>query len=92
MGAEKPKVINVSGGIESAMSLAQLSAWCAENAGSHEVLRDGGDRAFDLPWVVLDRSLAEKTWNWQPRIPLETILSEILSHARSRPDWLSLSK
>jgi CDP-paratose 2-epimerase len=92
MGSDRPKIINVSGGVASAMSLAQLSSWCTETTGSHVVLQDGSERAFDLPWVVLDSSLAEKTWNWQPQITREAILQEILEHARSRPDWLEISR
>ena len=57
-----------------------------------EVLRDGGERAFDLPWVVLDSALANQTWDWTPQIRPEAILREILDHARSRPDWLALSR
>ena len=91
-GGNLPKTINVSGGIISAMSLAQLSTWCAAAIAPNEVLRDGGERAFDLPWVVLDSSLARQTWDWQPQIPQEDILREILVHARSRPDWLTLSR
>jgi len=91
-GGGKPKLVNVSGGMASAFSLAQLSAWCAAAAGPHDVLRDGGERAFDLPWVVLDSTLAGHTWDWKPQIPLESILREILEHARARPDWLALSK
>lgn len=92
MAGNRPKTINVSGGIESAMSLAQLSAWCAAATIPHDVSHDGSERAFDLPWVVLDSSLARQTWDWQPQISQETILCEILAHARSRPDWLTLSR
>jgi len=92
MGGERPKTVNVSGGMESAMSLAQLSNWCAAATVPQEVLRDGSERAFDLPWVVLDSALARQTWDWQPEIQQETILLEILDHARSRPDWLTLSR
>lgn len=91
-GGHRPKTINVSGGIASAMSLAQLSAWCEVVAGHHEVLRDGSERAFDLPWVVLDSSLADQTWGWQPQITRDDILREIHEHAYSRPDWLDLSR
>lgn len=92
MGGDRPKTINVSGGIASAMSLAQLSSWCAAAIAPHVILRDGGDRAFDLPWVVLDSALAGQTWNWKPQITQQAILREILDHARSRPDWLALSR
>jgi CDP-paratose 2-epimerase len=88
----KPGIINVSGGIDSAMSLAQLSAWCGVCIGDHEVLPDGGDRAFDLPWVVLDSALAEQYWDWKPQTSREVILQEILGHAHKRPDWLALSR
>ena len=92
MAGNQPKTINVSGGVASAMSLAQLSSWCAAAIAPHEVLRDGSERAFDLPWVVLDSSLARQTWDWLPQISQEAILDEILVHARSRPDWLALSQ
>jgi CDP-paratose 2-epimerase len=91
-GAGMPKTINVAGGIPSAMSLNELSHWCTAVAGPHEVLEDGGERAFDLPWVVLDSALAEKAWGWKPAISREAILQEIYQHALSRPDWLALSK
>lgn len=92
MGGDQPKTVNVSGGMASAMSLAQLSSWCAAAITPHEVLQDGGERAFDLPWVVLDSALAGETWDWQPQTPLEAIMREILDHARSRPDWLALTR
>ena len=92
MGGCRPKLVNVSGGIQSAMSLAQLSAWCTAAADPHAVLRDGTERAFDLPWVVLDSALAMQTWNWRPQTQLEAILTEIHEHAQARPDWLALSK
>lgn len=92
MGSGRPKTVNVSGGLESAMSLAQLSLWCAQATSPHEVARDGSERAFDLPWVVLDSTLASRTWDWKPQTPRDSILSEILDHARTRPDWLDLSR
>jgi len=88
----KPRTLNLSGGIESAMSLAQLSDWCESAIGPHDVRCDGSDRAFDLPWVVLDNSLAGLAWGWKPRTKKEEILKGILDHAHSRPDWLDISK
>jgi len=92
MGGDRPKTINVSGGSASAMSLAQLSDWCATGAGEHQVTFDGGERAFDLPWVVLDSALANEVWDWSPKIPRDKILQNILQHAYGRPDWLALSR
>jgi CDP-paratose 2-epimerase len=89
---DKPRLINISGGIESATSLAALSRWCEEHDGAHSVIRDGSDRLFDLPWVVLDNALAKTTWDWEPTIHRNQILLEILGHARSHPEWLALSE
>ena len=87
----KPRLANVSGGIESACSLARLSEWCSARLGPREVIRDGSERAFDLPWVVLDSSLARSSWNWTPLRRLEDILTEVAAHARAHPDWLRIS-
>lgn len=92
MGNIQPKTVNVSGGLASAMSLAQLSSWCASVDAPHEVDCDGADRAFDLPWVVLDSALAEKTWDWKPQTSRDDILREIFDHARSHPNWLAMSR
>lgn len=89
--AGKPRLLNVSGGIRSACSLRRLSAWCRDHFGAREVIRDGGERAYDLPWVVLDPDLARQTWNWSPARGTEDIFSEIAAHARAHPDWLRIS-
>jgi len=81
----------VSGGKNSAMSLAQLSDWCAARFGACKVEADGGERPFDIPWMVLNSALARKTWEWQPETPVESVLDEIARHAESHPEWLELS-
>jgi CDP-paratose 2-epimerase len=88
---KKPRVVNVSGGAASAMSLKQLSDWCAARFGPHHVAMDGAARPFDIPWMVLDSALAKKTWGWQPQTSLASVLDEIARHAESHPDWLELS-
>lgn len=88
----KPPIVNVSGGLNSAMSLAQLSSWCAGRWGSRDVTADQTPRPFDLPWVVLDHSLATKTWNWQPATSIQQILTEIADFAEAQPDWIGFSK
>lgn len=87
----KPALVNVSGGIDSASSLAQLSAWCSERYGEQTVDHEGIDRPFDLPWVVLDSSLAKRHWNWSAQINCESIFNEIAEHADANPDWMALS-
>jgi CDP-paratose 2-epimerase len=79
---------NVSGGVESAMSLAQLSGWCRERFGPHDVAASGETRAYDIPWIVLDHTLATERHGWRPRRAVTSILEEIALHAESHPDWL----
>ena len=84
-----PTLQNVSGGAKSATSLAQLSCWCAERMGEREIATDGEDRPYDVPWIVLDHSLATARYDWQPTRTIELILEEILTHARNHPDWIT---
>ncbi len=86
------RIFNVSGGVGSAMSLKQLSDWCAGEFGAHEVASDLTPRAFDLPWVVLDSARAEELWDWRPRKSVEEICAEIARHAREHPEWLAVSE
>jgi CDP-paratose 2-epimerase len=86
------RIVNVSGGRDSAMSLLQLSEWCRLNIGEREVASDPSPRRFDLPWVVLDASRAAAVWGWRPRRDRDAILSEILRHAQANPSWLELSQ
>jgi CDP-paratose 2-epimerase len=85
------RIQNVSGGVESAISLAQLSRWCGGRFGNHPVSADKQPRPFDIPWMVLDPTRALEQWGWRPRIPLTEILTEIAIHAEQHSDWLERS-
>lgn len=85
------RIANFSGGAASAMSLRQLSDWCAERFGPHPVVPDGTPRPFDIPWIVLDHAKASRLWAWQPATPTTAILEEIAAHAELNPGWLELS-
>ena len=61
------RVQNVGGGVASAMSLAQLSSWCAARFGKRAVGRDSTSRPYDVPWMVLDSASAKRQWDWQPK-------------------------
>lgn len=87
-----PRLVNLGGGVENSMSLAQLSEWCAARFGPHDVGADPKPRPFDLPWVVLDHSLATRTWQWRPQTPIASVLEEIAVHAAQHPEWLKVSK
>ncbi len=88
-GKPVSKIVNVSGGSRSAMSLAQLSAWCTDRLGAHEVQADLQPRPFDIPWIVLDHDQASSVWDWTPLVSRDQILEEIAMHAESNPDWLN---
>ncbi len=83
-------ILNVSGGVESAMSLAQLSAWCSGRLGAHEVAADTNSRPFDIPWMVLDSNVAKKAWDWKPQNLMPEILEEIAIHSEKNKRWLDL--
>jgi len=96
-GNDKPRIVNFSGGIENSMSLKELSSWCADKSGSAAPHNDpallshsDAIRPFDIPWAILDSSLAEKTWGWKPEATLKMILCEIHDHAMENPSWLDL--
>jgi len=85
------RTANFSGGAASAMSLKQLSDWCAARFGPHAVVQDGTPRPFDIPWIVLDHAKATRLWGWRPQAPTAAILDEIARHAEAHPGWLDLS-
>ncbi len=89
---DRPAIVNVSGGINSATSLRQLTDWCDNKFGKHTVNSLPKNRPFDLPWVVLDSSLAQRTWDWQATTSVTEIFEEIAEHARQHPEWLALSR
>ena len=72
-----PRICNFAGGATHRLSLNQLSKWCWENLGPHEVSSDPTPRPYDLPWVVLDSSRAERLWSWRVTTSLTNILKEI---------------
>lgn len=86
-----PHIFNLGGGPARTFSLAELSQWCEDRLGRHDVAGDPTIRPYDLPWIVMDSALAQHTWNWQPQISREAIFEEIACHAEQHPDWLSRS-
>jgi CDP-paratose 2-epimerase len=84
-------ILNVSGGMESSISLARLNEWCSLRFGSRPIHSDPDTRPYDVPWLVLDGSKAQSEWGWRPKTTLEQILAEIADHAEQHPEWLKLS-
>jgi CDP-paratose 2-epimerase len=85
------RVQNVAGGAANAMSLAQLTRWCQNRFSAHEVGSVKSERPYDLPWVVLDSTLAYEQWGWTPQTSIEAILEEVAQHAITNPGWLDVS-
>lgn len=81
-------VQNVSGGRENSMSLAELTAWCDERFGPHAPVADGHERLYDVPWLILDSSLAHQSCGWKTSVGIQAILEEIAEHVSANPDWL----
>ena len=71
------RICNFGGGIQNSCSLAQLSEWCEKRFGARKVESDPKPRPYDLPWVVLDSSRAERLWGFEVKTSLEPIFSEI---------------
>jgi CDP-paratose 2-epimerase len=82
-------IYNVGGGTGNSMSLCELNAWCNDRFGKHTPEADTRPRAFDIPWLVMDSSLAGTEFGWTPRRSLQSILEEISRHVQDHPDWLS---
>ena len=76
-GGVDPRICNFGGGVENSCSLAQLSDWCEVRFGPRKVDVDPSPRPYDLPWVVMDSTRAEKLWAWEKTISLYSILEEI---------------
>ena len=88
----KPKIINISGGVENSMSLKQLTQWCCARFAPMDIASTLEQRSFDIPWMVLDSKLANAVWGWCPKIKIENILEEIADFAESNNKWLELAK
>ena len=79
------------GGASNAMSLAQLSAWCAGQFGGRDVDAERTLRKWDVPWIVMDTTRTSQRFDWTPRVSVGRILDEIAEHHRAHPDWLAMT-
>jgi CDP-paratose 2-epimerase len=85
--------LHVGGGSANAMSLAQLTAWCDSRFGKYQYQPQADDRPrkYDVPWLVMDSTLAAEDFGWTRTTKLAGILDEIACHAEQHPDWLEVS-
>lgn len=87
-----PRVCNVGGGLSGSVSLAELSAWCADRFGPRSVSRQPDTGPRDVPWVVMDNSRAAQLWGWSPSRSLSSIFDEIAAFAEAEPQWLEMTR
>lgn len=87
LGSSKPRVVNASGGLASARSLAQLSRWCENRWGPQTVGILPERRLYDVPWIVLDHGLASQTWGWKPAISADSVIDQIAEFADLHPNF-----
>jgi len=85
------RIFNLGGGLTNSISLAELSNWCRECFGEHSVNSQPQTHRYDVPWLVMDSSVAHAFWDWSPVTTLPTIFDEIARHGNKNPDWLALS-
>jgi CDP-paratose 2-epimerase len=85
------RIINISGGLKQSASLLELSAWCENRFGKGNISGSKETRPFDVPWLVLDSSLAKRIWDWTPQTSIEAIWNEIAEHAEANPRWLEMT-
>ncbi len=88
-----PRTINLGGGETNSFSLAELSLWCAQRFGFEATIAaEPSPRPLDLPWIIMDSSRAQQSWEWSPAITLQEIFEEVAQHAEAHPGWLELSR
>jgi len=80
---DAPRVLNVGGGLESSLSLKQLSQYCEQRFGPKEVSSQPETRAFDIPYYVTDISRVTNAWNWHPQQNATDLLDEIATWSQS---------
>jgi CDP-paratose 2-epimerase len=85
------RIYCAGGGCANAISLARLNAWCDARFGAHAPSADTHPRRYDIPWVIMDSSDAQRDFGWRIQTPMEDVLQEIAQHAERHPDWLEKS-
>lgn len=85
------RIYTAGGGQENSMSLAQLTAWCDARFGPHRPQPDARERPYDVAWLAMDSTFAERDFGWRIETNLEMILDEIAAHAQEHPHWLETS-
>ena len=85
----KEKIINIGGGSRNSMSLLELNAACERLYGKKiPVGKIPENRPYDIPYVAMDYSKAEKLWNWKPTKTADQIVEEICKWSLDNKDFI----
>jgi CDP-paratose 2-epimerase len=87
----RQRLYNLGGGAQNARSLAELTAWCDARFGTHTPQPDLRPRQYDIPWMIMDSTDAQRDFGWKIETPIDAILDQIARHAEQNPDWLERS-
>jgi CDP-paratose 2-epimerase len=81
-GRACPKIVNVGGGTDCSVSLAELSTYCRQRFGVDRKLGQVPEtRPFDVPYYITDNSRLKQYWNWSPRSSRQAVLDSIADWA-----------
>ena len=70
--------MNVGGGLDNTVSLAELSDLCASITGNTiEISSSSDNRPGDIPIYVTDNSKIEAVSGWRPEISVPQLLEEV---------------
>jgi CDP-paratose 2-epimerase len=73
-----PRIVNVGGGLERTISLAELSQFCVSYFGHANSVSQSADvRPYDIPYYVTDNAHATSWWDWEPIVPASETLQSI---------------
>ena len=75
------RVYTAGGGADGAMSLAQLNRGCYARFGAHLPESDATEGPYDIPWMIMDNSLARRDFGRTPAISLDQVLDRMASQA-----------
>jgi CDP-paratose 2-epimerase len=77
------RVFNVGGGVDSSVSLRELTELCAERAGKRIAIGSNpATRPEDIPYYVTDNSMVTAQTGWTPKYTIERSLDDVFG-------WLS---
>jgi CDP-paratose 2-epimerase len=84
-----PRIVNLGGGVQNTLSLAQLDAFCKSQIDPHkQINRIEQNRNFDIPFYATDYSKATEFWNWRPSFTSMQILEQIVGYAYDHVDHI----